>query len=255
MDSLAGIFSTAIGNRKRYPTTVFYYHDVHETECARFSHQLDIIKKFARPLSIQELNDCGKDVKPKVVVTFDDGFSCVKEIVLREMANRKIPFTVFIPTDYMGKTATWMNKEDASKGTPTVMGVADIMSLSRHDGVTIGSHCMSHVDLTGLDDNSAFREISMSKLILEKNIRKKIDYLSFPHGAYLQQHLDFAKEWGYKQVFGIFPAKAKSAEENFLCGRVRVDPTDYDFEFFLKINGSYRWLSKAIKIKRFLKSL
>jgi peptidoglycan/xylan/chitin deacetylase (PgdA/CDA1 family) len=253
--SLARICFMAIGKKKIYPTTVIYYHDVHETERARFSHQLDVIKKFSRPLSIHELNGPGEDGIPKVVVTFDDGFSCVKEIVLREAETRGIPFTVFIPTDYMGKTAEWMNKDGTSRGTPTVMSVPDIMSLAVHDGVTIGSHCMSHVDLTGLDDNSAYREISMSKKKLEESIEGSINYLSFPHGAYLQQHLDFAKECGYKQAFGISPAKAKSAEEDFLCGRVRVDPTDWDLEYFLKINGSYRWLSKAIELKRSINKL
>lgn len=255
MDSLARICFMAIGKKKRYPTTVIYYHDVHETECSRFSHQLDIIKKFARPLSIHELNGLGKDDKPHVVVTFDDGFSCVKGIVLREMESRGIPFTVFIPTDSMGKTAEWMNKDSTSRGTPTVMSVADLMSLARHDGVTIGSHCMSHVDLTGLDDGNAYREISMSKSILEKNIGKKIDYLSFPHGAYSRRHLDFAKECGYEQAFGILPAEAKSAKEDFFCGRVRVDPSDWDLEFFLKINGSYRWLSIAIELKRSINNI
>jgi hypothetical protein len=95
----------------------------------------------------------------------------------------------------------------------------------------------------------------MSKKKLEESIEGSINYLSFPHGAYLQQHLDFAKECGYKQAFGISPAKAKSAEEDFLCGRVRVDPTDWDLEYFLKINGSYRWLSKAIELKRSINKL
>src|SRR3972149_7416741 len=84
MDSMARICFMAIGKKKRYPTTVIYYHDVHETDCSRFTNQLDIIKKFARTLSIHELNGQGKDSKPQVVVTFDDGFSCVKGIVLRE---------------------------------------------------------------------------------------------------------------------------------------------------------------------------
>jgi peptidoglycan/xylan/chitin deacetylase (PgdA/CDA1 family) len=129
------------------------------------------------------------------------------------------------------------------------MSEADILEISRRDGITVGSHCMSHEKLTSLDKERAFQEISVSKSRLEGITGEKIRFLSFPHGEYSGQHVAFAKECGYEKVFGITPSLAEDSIDNFLFGRVRVDPTDSDLEFFLKVHGSYRWLPVMFKIK------
>jgi hypothetical protein len=68
-----------------------------------------------------------------------------------------------------------------------------------------------------------------------------VELLSFPHGAFDAGVLDAARAAGYRAAFGIFPECARETLNGFLRGRVAVNPSDWPWEFRLKIMGAYRW--------------
>ncbi len=232
---------------------VLYYHEIPESQRARFGRQLDVLRRFSVPISLAELGSENNDGKPKVAVTFDDGFSSFGDFVVIEAGMRKIPVAVFVPTDHIGKKAEWMSAGDGTAGVPSIIRDSDIREISKRQGVTVGSHCMSHEKLTCLDDERASREMRFSKSVLERLTGKNVAFLSFPHGEHSVRHLAIAKACGYEQVFGILPSFAAGPATSFLCGRVRVDPKDTLPEFFLKIHGSYCWLPIAFRLKRRMK--
>ena len=74
--------------------------------------------------------------------------------------------------------------------------------------------------------------------------------LSFPYGAFDKRHVGIARASGYKKVFSTLPTMALMGKDEYLTGRIRVDPTDWAIEFYLKILGAYRWLPAAFSLKR-----
>jgi peptidoglycan/xylan/chitin deacetylase (PgdA/CDA1 family) len=113
--------------------------------------------------------------------------------------------------------------------------------------VSLGSHCVTHANLLLLDEGEARKEIFQSKYFLENLLKKNIYTLSFPYGAYNQTHVELARQAGYKRVFSILPTLTSN---DYVTGRIRVDPTDWRIEFKLKLLGSYRWLPAAFSLKR-----
>src|SRR5271157_2470642 len=123
------------------------------------------------------------------------------------------------------------------------------------DLVTVGSHTMTHPILLSLNEEDVRRELSGSRAQLEKILNKEIKLFSFPHGAFNAKLIEWCREAGYERVFTILPTLAFSDPQEFVSGRVSVEPTDWPLEFRLKLLGAYRWLPLAFALKRKILSI
>ena len=129
------------------------------------------------------------------------------------------------------------------------MNEEELRELSMLKIASIGSHCVSHLDLTTLTNDEARDEIFQSKSDLENIVRQKITTLSFPHGGFHRTHIAYAKAAGYERIFSIIPAPAFESENEYITGRINCDPNDWLLEFRLKCLGAYRWRRSASNIK------
>jgi len=231
-------------------SVVVYYHSVPAEQRKRFAGQLDEVIRHARPYSLDSISSHQEGIY-NVAVTFDDGFVSVIENAAPELIKRNIPFTVFIPTGYLGMAPPWI-QDSSPANREFIMSVEQLKSLSRNDLVSVGSHCFTHTNLLSLEKNNARNEISISKHHLENILQKEIIFLSFPYGDFNETHVNMAKNAGYKKVFSILPNLAK--HPRYIAGRVNVDPSDWSVEFKLKIRGAYRWLPKAYTLKKTIKT-
>ena len=227
---------------------VLYYHAIFPEQRDRFSHQMDDLVRIAQPVSGSEMESLEKGIS-YVVVTFDDGFRCVVENALPELIVRNIPCTVFVPSGCLGKTPSWIQKNNTDKNQEVVMDENEVKALKKIGLVSIGSHTVSHTRLTSLGEEEARYEILRSKETLEAIIGEEIQFLSFPYGAFNEKHIEMARQGGYKRVFSITPVCAFIDSDEYVTGRVRVDPTDWGIEFRLKLLGTYRWLPFAFLLK------
>jgi peptidoglycan/xylan/chitin deacetylase (PgdA/CDA1 family) len=98
--------------------------------------------------------------------------------------------------------------------------------------------------------DEAAREIALSRVRLEEQLHRKILLFSFPFGAFNENLVEICREAGYQSVFTTLPSFAFIKSDEFVTGRVRVDPTDWPLEFKLKVTGAYRWLPWAFELKR-----
>jgi peptidoglycan/xylan/chitin deacetylase (PgdA/CDA1 family) len=121
-------------------------------------------------------------------------------------------------------------------------------------GITLGSHTVSHPRLSKLDDSEALRELRDSKGRLEDVFSGDISGIAFPYGDYSQRTLELCREVGYRFAFSIDPEVIDPSKENFLRGRIAVNPTDSPLVFYLKIHGAYSWMPCASRLKKFLVS-
>jgi peptidoglycan/xylan/chitin deacetylase (PgdA/CDA1 family) len=214
-----------------------------------FAWQLDRILRNAEPVRADTKNPLTPNTH-HVAVTFDDGFVDILANAIPELMKRNIPFTIFLPTGYLGKYPEWIKKKEYRNYRGPVMSEAQVRDIRKCELVTIGSHCVSHTDLRSMDENSAKKEIQSSKNELENIIGQKVNLLSFPHGAYTNKCIEFARQAGYERVFTIIPVLGLLSPNEFVTGRISVSPGDWPFEFKLKVLGAYRWLPWAYSLKR-----
>ena len=233
---------------------VLYYHMVEQKERQKFAWQLDNILRNAEPVRA----DTKTPLTPNthyVAVTFDDGFVDILENAVPELMGRSIPFTIFVPTGYLGKYPEWIEKKEYRSYRGRVMSEAQVRDIRKLELVTIGSHCVSHTDLRLMDENSAKKEIQGSKNELENIVGQKVSLLSFPHGGYTDKCIKFSRQAGYERVFTIKPSLGLLSADEFITGRISVSPGDWLFEFKLKVLGAYRWLPWAYSLKGKLLSI
>jgi len=61
----------------------------------------------------------------------------------------------------------------------------------------VGSHTLTHPDLTALDVKRAFYELLKSKIILEEILEKKVESLAYPYGRYNDTVVELTRRAGY----------------------------------------------------------
>jgi len=118
------------------------------------------------------------------------------------------------------------------------------------DLVAIGSHTMTHPALPALSEQDARTELSESRAQLEKVLQRRINLFSFPFGAFEEKMVEWCRETGYERIFTTLPHLAFVNPQEFVTGRVSVEPDDWLFEFNLKLFGAYRWLPWAYSLKQ-----
>jgi peptidoglycan/xylan/chitin deacetylase (PgdA/CDA1 family) len=239
----AGDFLLRLFGKKRQGfCVILYYHSVPPDQRMRFIRQLEILVRHAIPIPVRDriILEPGKRY---VGVTFDDGFENFARVASPELAKRNIPSTVFIIADAVGKA---FGPPGRSEDT---MSVEQIEALPV-GLVTIGSHTSSHPFLPMLDHDEARREISRSRAQIEETLNRQILLFSFPFGGFNDKLVELCRDAGYRRVFTTLPLLAMEDPDEFVAGRVRVDPTDWTWEFRLKLAGAYRWLPFAFVLKR-----
>ncbi len=130
--------------------------------------------------------------KKSVLITIDDGYKSVYDIAWPILKKYNFTATLFIYTNYVGisrKALSWDN----------------LRELKAH-GFTIGSHTISHPDLTQKEPTETAdhfhrrirKELLLSKRIIDKNLHQDTIALAFPYGRYNEKVLKMAKAIGYK---------------------------------------------------------
>jgi len=232
---LAGKFPEAL-------CVVLYYHSVPQKSRERFARQMEVLLRWTKPISA----DSRIALSPGTLysaITFDDGFQSYLETALPELEKRKIPSTVFIVTGGLGQLTDWEGYHEK------IMSLDQLLSLPS-PLVTIGSHTVTHPFLSGVPENAASRELAESRERLEEWLQRKINLFSFPYGDFNEELVGNCRAAGYERVFTTLPFPAFSDPDEFVTGRVCVEPSDWQIEFLLKIHGAYRWLPLAFSLKR-----
>ena len=249
-DSLLRNIRGMFGDRGSRDFVVLYYHLVDSEERSRFCWQMDYLAKKTRlvPADFKGTVQAGVN---SVAVTFDDAFASLAETAIPEMESRGIPFTVFVPTAFVGRPAGWIRHPGKNKSVPQVMDTRQIQALERIPAALIGSHCRTHCRLSELQDVESREEITRSKKELEEILEREVTLLSFPYGSHGENNLLMAREAGYQRVFTIEPKRNRGPVGRiFSAGRIRVDPGDWKVEFRLKVAGSYSWVTIASRMKK-----
>jgi peptidoglycan/xylan/chitin deacetylase (PgdA/CDA1 family) len=218
--------------------SVLYYHSVPNDFSGRFEHQMRLLLKLAHPLDLRFLSNCS-GAERSVAITFDDATESFNEHAVPVLLRLQIPATVFAVADSLGTRPGWGDRYYLPD--ERVMSETELRSLP--DAISVGSHTLTHPSLTALDADRAREEIVGSRRRLEEILLRPVTLFSFPHGHFNDALIQQCREAGYDRVFTTEPKCAH--EDNFVIGRVSVDPWDWPLEFRLKMMGAYRWRISA----------
>jgi peptidoglycan/xylan/chitin deacetylase (PgdA/CDA1 family) len=247
-DWLRNLIHRILGQPPRGGCVVLAYHSVSSSERAQFARQMDALLSCATPVSaaIESLPDPSKRY---AAVTFDDGLENIIANALPELAERKIPSTLFIVTEALGTNPGWEYFGGDDPSQQRAMTEQQLQELPS-ELVTIGSHTMTHPVVPALTGERLREELAGSRVKLEAISKQEVKLFSFPYGAFSESAIVACREAGYGRVFTALPLFAFTEPNEFVTARVGVSPSTWPIEFSLKLRGAYRWLPLAFALKR-----
>ena len=125
--------------------------------------------------------------KNKILLTFDDGYRGLYKYGLKIFKKHNLKGIVFVVANAVGKKAFWDKVYGSVK---TLMNWEEIEKL-KEIGFEIGSHTLNHSILTNMRKEEIYRELSVSKSIIEQNIKTKVDKIAYPY---------YATDWRVKEI-------------------------------------------------------
>lgn len=117
-----------------------------------------------------------------IIITFDDGYLNNYLYAFPSLVKHKLKATFFVVADRIG-SANYMNW-------------TQLKEMIEH-GMDVQSHTLTHQPLVKMDSRRLEQELSAAKILLEKELRRPITYLSYPHGVYNNRVLRVVQEAGY----------------------------------------------------------
>ena len=226
---------------------ILYYHGIPDNCRFEFARQMKMLATLANVVRADHQGELLSN-KLNVAITFDDALDGLSRNALPELASRSFHSTIFVPVDLVGRAPDWDVDEGAEPFAQAVMTAAQLMALPSAL-VEIGSHSFHHVHLAKTDRRQAKFEIENSLRVLKQLVGRKITLFAFPYGDYDEYVVELCKSSGCKYVYTAEPDRVE-VNSDFVRGRVKVEPTDGQLEFFLKISGAYCWTAKAKEIAK-----
>jgi peptidoglycan/xylan/chitin deacetylase (PgdA/CDA1 family) len=134
------------------------------------------------------------DLTRKVIITFDDAFDTVYFNALPILKKYDYRATVFAITDFIGMTGSWDYQIARFRAKHCNWEQLRVLAA---EGWEVGSHTVSHPDLTSLSASRLWYELKSSKDILAEQLQRKIEIISYPFGKYDNTVLAGVKKAGY----------------------------------------------------------
>lgn len=232
-------------------SVILMYHSVVEGEpvdpygvsrktfCDQISWLLDQDYQFVSLATLVKSLKAGRmaGLRRSVVLTFDDGYGDFLINVLPILLRHQLPATVFLVTDMLGQTATW-----SSHGQQVpLMTEAEVRQV-KAQGVSVGSHTLTHADLTALSDEELQRQLVTSRVALA-DLGETFYSFSYPWGKYTDREMAAVKAAGYECGVTVGRATDFSRADPYQLGRL-ILRRDLDLESFRQMIAGPTWTER-----------
>jgi peptidoglycan/xylan/chitin deacetylase (PgdA/CDA1 family) len=176
---------------------------------------------------------------PCIAITFDDGYQSVADKAWPELKARGWPATLYVVSQYLGGGAVFPWDTESDSDRARLMGTGAVRDLAL-DGMTIGSHSLSHRYLPGLSVQEALKEIVDSRKELEDLLGQEIQSFSYPMGGWNRFLRGMVERAGYSSAVTCRRGRNTGGQDPLSLRRpiVESDPVD----FVRIVAGFYDWL-------------
>ena len=172
-----------------------------------FAKQLDLItERGYTTINFEDIETGNIPTKP-VILTFDDGYADFYTSAYPELKKRNMKAVSYIIVNDIGKS-NYMSRDQ-------------IIEL-RQNSIEIGSHTLSHPDLTKISPDKASAELTQSKEKLEAILGAKVISFCYPSGKVNTVVESITKNVGYTYAVTT-NSKLANFSDLLLLNRYRVN--------------------------------
>lgn len=172
--------------------------------------------------------------KRSLIITIDDGYRSAYDVAYPILKRYGFTATFFIYTDYVAvseKAITWDQLKEMSA-----------------DGFQIGSHTLSHSDLTMKKEGEKEedyltrieKELIGSKKIIDTKLTQDTMAIAFPFGRYDENILSLAEQAGYELGFSVEGGGNPFFSDALCLRRTQILKKDLD-SFITKLDTFYEF--------------
>ena len=225
---------------------ILMYHHVAETGPTRLARwrvkpsmfwaQMRYLKEAGfRPTTLEEWREARRDGKAlagrRVLITFDDAFADFETQALPALQEYHLPSVMFIPIDYIGRSAAWEGLDGEQLRLLDWEGVRRIHAA----GVRIGAHGASHRHLTTLDMEELVAELCRARSEIRREVGVVPDAIAYPFGDYDEAVARVAAACGYAHGLTTRDSLSRLDESSLSLSRIEVMGQETLEDFIAKL--------------------
>jgi peptidoglycan/xylan/chitin deacetylase (PgdA/CDA1 family) len=160
--------------------------------------------------------EVARPVGRQVALTFDDAYRNLFTKGLPVLQKTGVRALTYVVASLIGKSNEWDHGTKARR--EPLMDRVQLTEWLRA-GHDIGSHSMTHPDLTSLSSEEARREIIDSKKLLEDLFGQRIRHFCYPYGQWNESIRDLVQEAGYQTATTVIPGFNPAGADPFVLKR------------------------------------
>jgi peptidoglycan/xylan/chitin deacetylase (PgdA/CDA1 family) len=223
-----------------------------------FTRQMAALKAYGyQTITLTDFLDyrAGKATLPEhpIIITFDDGYQDFYTHAVPILKSKGLIATIFLPTGKIGTSEedrqdnSWDSKEAAY---PTKLLIWDEVRDFIKDGFQVGSHTVTHPDLSSIPDSQIKQELDQSRSDFRDKLGLQVDVFSYPGGSGADSqivHSDL-QEAGYRAAVTTSSGIANTATSDIYSlprlmitehNSVVLDPTQPNLFFMRKVDPNF----------------
>lgn len=193
-----------------------------------------------RMTQLESMTPEKKLTDPMVILSFDDGYEDNYIEALPTLKEFGYSAIFYIPYELIGKNIMFPRdrKESNHLVHNRIMDWEQVKNIL-NAGMEIGSHTLTHNDLTRMSDAQARKEISESKIKIEQKLGDRITSFCYPGGYYNEKHVKWTEEAGYSSACTTLTGYYQGASL-YELPRIAVLASDHFFTFREKMLGEIK---------------
>lgn len=158
-----------------------------------------------------------------LLLTFDDAYADLLDVGCPILAERGLPGVVFAVAGQLGGTNEWDHR---IRARPLGLLDADGLRAVAAQGIEVGSHTVSHRQLTKAPESELEREIAGSAIMLEQAGLPRPRAFSYPYGEWSPSIAAVARAAGYEASFTVEPGVVADGADPHALPRIEVHAGD-----------------------------
>jgi peptidoglycan/xylan/chitin deacetylase (PgdA/CDA1 family) len=172
-----------------------------------------------------------------VAITIDDGLADAGDAACPALLRHGLTATLFVPTAFVGATASWLGGEDARRPMLSWAGLGDLAQA----GFEIGSHSDRHLAADLNPPGLVRRDALASRAELEKHLGRPALSFAYPFGYHSPGGRRAVREAGFEQACVVGDLPARAGDDCWALPRLQVNGGTTPEELLAMI----RWLPSA----------
>ena len=172
----------------------------------------------------------------RVVLTFDDGYLDTLTAALPLLRRYGCTATCYVVSDCIGGHNRW---DDGQGRERQALMTREQIGQWLEAGMEIASHSCSHPWLQKLGEAEAAREISDSRVSLQRMFGAAVDHFAYPFGGFTAATLGLVKRCGYASAVTTDPGIARGGDDVHLLPRLIVNGERGLARFLLQVATPY----------------